>query len=389
MIELAKNGFRQTLNAGRANGSTPTKKLRFAVVGLGHIAQVAVLPAFKHARDNSELTALVSGDPIKRLELSKKYKITNTYTYEQYEDCLHSGEIDAVYIALPNDMHCEYTIRAAEAGVHVLCEKPMAVNEDECRRMIDACVRNNVKLMIAYRLHFEEGNLQAVHLAKTGDLGDLRFFSSDFSEQVVEDNIRLDRDKGGGTLYDIGVYCINAARYLFRDEPTEVMAFTANNGQSRFREVDEMTSCIMRFPRERLATFTCSFGASSVGAYRLVGTAGDLRVEPSYPYSKRLEHYLTVDGKTKKRLFSKRDQFAPQLLYFSKCVLENKNPEPDGWEGLADVRIIEALYRSADIGHPVPVERVDRTARPDIDQQIHRPAIAQPEVVHAQSPSGD
>jgi glucose-fructose oxidoreductase len=285
-------------------------------------------------------------------------------------------------------MHCEYTVRAAEAGMHVLCEKPMAVTENECRRMIEACAANNVRLMIAYRLHFEEANLEAAHVAKTQEIGEMRFFSSDFSQQVTADNIRMSRDKGGGTLYDIGVYCINAARMLFRDEPTEVFAFSANNGAPRFREIDEMTSCILRFPNERLATFTCSFGASPVAVYRLVGTRGDLRVEPSYPYAKRLEHYLTIDGKTRKRLFPKRDQFAPEILYFSKCILEHKTPEPDGWEGLADVRIVQALYRSADAGQPVPVDRVEREVRPILAQEIHRPPITKPKLVHAQSPSG-
>src|SRR5688572_23486603 len=132
------------------------KKIRFAVVGLGHIAQVAVLPAFAHAKRNSTLTALVSDDVTKCREIAKKYRLTQTYSYSDYEHCLE--QVDAVYIALPNSMHKEYTVRAAKAGVHVLCEKPMAVTVQECRRMIHACRSNNVKLMIAYRLHFEEIN---------------------------------------------------------------------------------------------------------------------------------------------------------------------------------------------------------------------------------------
>ena len=139
-----------------------TKTIRYAVVGLGHIAQVAVLPAFAHARRNSRLVAIVSGDRTKRRELARRYRLDHAFSYEEFDDCLQV--VDAVYIALPNSMHAEYTIRAARAGVHVLCEKPMAVTVQECRRMIAACRRAEVKLMIAYRLHFEAINLAAIEL---------------------------------------------------------------------------------------------------------------------------------------------------------------------------------------------------------------------------------
>src|SRR5215472_861405 len=138
--------------------SANQRKIRYAVVGLGYITQVAILPAFAHAQENSELAALVSGDPGKLKALGKKYKVPKTYSYEQYADCVSDG-IDAVYIALPNAMHRAYAEGAARAGVHVLCEKPMAVTEQECEAMIEAAEKANVKLMIAYRLHFERGNL--------------------------------------------------------------------------------------------------------------------------------------------------------------------------------------------------------------------------------------
>src|SRR5688500_17124060 len=141
---------------GKSNGSG---KVRYAVVGLGHFAQVAILPAFKHARDNSELVALVSDDPRKLKKLGNRYGVEARHSYEEYDALCASGEIDAVYIALPNSLHCDYAVRAAEAGVHVLCEKPMAVTADECEKMIEAARRNDVRLMVAYRLHFEEGNL--------------------------------------------------------------------------------------------------------------------------------------------------------------------------------------------------------------------------------------
>jgi predicted dehydrogenase len=206
--------------------------VRYAVVGLGHIAQVAVIPAFAHARKNSELVAIVSGDPTKRRELARRYRIDHAFTYEEFDQCL--GMVDAVYIALPNSMHAEYTIRSARAGVHVLCEKPMAVTVEECHRMTAACRRAKVKLMIAYRLHFEEINLAAIDLARSGRLGKLKFFNSSFSMTVKRGDIRTKRAYGGGSLYDIGVYCINAARYLFRAEPTQVSAVSINRGDAPF-----------------------------------------------------------------------------------------------------------------------------------------------------------
>src|SRR5678815_1235312 len=259
---MKTKGKLKTRSAGRS--------VRYAVVGLGHIAQVAVLPAFRHARSNSELVALVSNDPVKQRRLGDQYRVPETYSYEEYELCLRSGDVDAVYIALPNNLHREFAVRAARAGVHVLCEKPLAVTEEDCEEIIRACAENHVKLMTAYRLHFNRSNLEAVKILKSGRIDEPRIFNSLFTMQVKEGNIRLKKELGGGTLYDIGIYCINAARYLFRAEPTEVFAFSADRTEKRFREVDEMTSAVLRFPEDRLATFTSSFGAGDTSEYEVV-----------------------------------------------------------------------------------------------------------------------
>lgn len=377
----------------REDQGKPAKqdKIRYAVVGLGHIAQEAVLPAFENARKNSRLVALVSDDPVKLQKLGRKYEVDRLYSYEQYDECLHSGEIDAVFIALPNHLHAEYTIRAARAGIHVLCEKPMAVRSDECRDMIRSAREHNVKLMIAYRLHLEAANLKAIEIVESGKIGEPRLFTSTFSFQISSpDNIRVQRGKGGGTLYDIGVYCINAARYLFQDEPYEVLAFSANDGDNRFREVEEMTSAILRFPRERLASFNVSFGAAPVSTYRVVGTLGDLRVEPAYEYSGELVHHLTIKGKTKEKTFKQRDQFAAELAYFSDCIRNDTDPEPSGEEGWADVRIVEAIYRSAATGQPVRLESFEKQERPQPEQEVDQGRPVTPrETVNVQSPTGD
>ncbi|HJU06757.1 MAG TPA: Gfo/Idh/MocA family oxidoreductase [Nitrospiraceae bacterium] len=363
------------------------KRVRYAVVGLGHIAQVAVLPAFAHAAKNSEVTALVSGDPVKLKQVGAKYKIPRIYSYRDYDRCLTDGGIDAVYIAVPNSLHCDYARRAAQAGIHVLCEKPMAVTERECRAMIQAAKRADVKLMIAYRLHFEEANMRAVEMAQSGKLGRLRFFNSVFTMQVREGDIRVQRKFGGGTLYDIGVYCINAARYVFRADPVEVSAYTVGGTDRRFREVDEMASVMLRFPDDRLSAFVCSFGATDVSSYEVVGTKGRIRLEPAYEYIGELKHEVTVGGKTRSRVFLGGDQFASELLYFSNCVLTGKNPEPSGLEGMIDVRIVEALYRSAKLGRPVKITGSGQDAWPDPKQIIRRPPVKKPALVRVKSPS--
>jgi glucose-fructose oxidoreductase len=189
----------------------------YAVVGLGHIAQTAVLPAFRHAQ-RSRLVALVSGESAKRSALGRRYAVP-AFRYEDLDDVLVREDVDAVYVALPNTLHAECAVRAARAGVHVLTEKPMATSEEACRTMIEAADEHGVKLMVAYRLHFEPANLEAVELVRSGRIGEPRFFTSAFSYQVKAGNIRADVRTGGGALWDLGPYCVNAARYLFGAEP--------------------------------------------------------------------------------------------------------------------------------------------------------------------------
>jgi predicted dehydrogenase len=361
-------------------------RVGYAVVGLGWIAQSAILPAFANARKNSELVALVSDDPAKLETLGRKYRVRSLYSYEEYDRCLENEAVHAVFIALPNTLHRPYTERAAEAGVHVLCEKPMAMTVKDCEIMIESCRRAGVRLMIAYRLHFEKANLEAVRLAESGKLGEPRIFSSLFTQDVEEGNLRL-RAGEGGPLYDIGIYCVNAARYLFRAEPEEVYALHAHPDDPRFVDSPEMTTAVLRFPQDRLASFTCSFGASKVGYYDLVGTAASLRLDPAYGIAEERAHYLTRKGKTRTRQFPAGDQFAAELLYFSDCVIHGKEPEPSGEEGLADVRVLEALERAASEGRPARLGRFDREARPGPEQVIERPLPDKPELVHAEGPS--
>ena len=253
--------------------------------------------------------------------------------------------------------------------------------------MIDACRHNGVKLMTAYRLHFEKSNLEAIKIVNSGRLGEPRYFNSSFSMQVREGNIRVQKEMGGGPLYDIGIYCINAARYLFQSDPVEVTAVTASNGEKRFREVEEMAGAIMRFPGERIASFICSFNGADIANYEVIGTKGMLQMKNAYEYAMPVEMTVTIDGKSQKRTFEQRDQFGPELVYFSDCILKNKVPEPSGVEGHNDVHIIRSLHESARTGRPVKLKPLKKTDWPSLKQEIRRPKVKEPEKVRAESGS--
>jgi len=363
--------------------------VRFAVVGLGHIAQAAVLPAFKHARPHAELTALVSNTPAKLSKLGRRYGVKSLYSYDDARDLFSSGEIDAVYIALPNTLHAAWTIRAAEAGLHVLCEKPLATTVQDCERMIEACERNGVHLMTAYRLHFERCNLEVAQIVRRKRIGEARFFDSQFSMQVKAGNIRLKQELGGGPEWDIGIYCQNAARYVFADEPTQVWATTTSSGDRRFAEVPETVHVIMKFPRERIANFVCSFGAADRSRYEIVGTKGSVVVDPAFEYADALSYELTIGEKKTRKKFSKSDQFAPELVHFVKCIRSGRKPEPSGVEGLIDVAIINSIHRSISTGGWAVVEAPQKRRRPSLRQEMRRPAVPrEPKLVQAESGHG-
>ncbi len=362
-----------------------SRPIRYAVVGLGAIAQTSVLPAFANCR-RAELVALITDDPVKAKTLARKYRISHVAGYDGYEQILRAADIDAVYICLPNHLHREYCERAARVGVHVLCEKPLATSSADGEAMIRTCAAHGVKLMVAYRLHLEKANLTAIKTVRDGRIGDPRCFTSSFSFQVRPGDIRVRAETGGGVLWDLGVYCINAARFLFRAEPIEALAFVAGDDQ-RFAEVEASASALLRFPGERTAAFTASFAASAVDAWRLVGAKGDLALEHGYEYAAPMTLRSTIGGKTTTKTFPIRDQFGPEIDYFADCIHDGCEPEPSGAEGLADVRIIECLYRSAREGIAVPIPRLPMVEHPSPDQAMTRPAVPEPRLIHAREPS--
>jgi predicted dehydrogenase len=362
-------------------------RVRYAVVGAGNIAQEAVLPGFKGAARNSELVALVSSDEKKRQVLGRRYGLEQVGDYDAFEDVLRDSAADAVYIATPNTEHRDFTERAAAAGVHVLCEKPMAASSVDCLAMMEATATAGVRLMIAYRLHFEEANLKALKLVRSGRLGRLVFFEGMLTHQVRGGDIRTRAETGGGTLLDAGIYPINAARALFGEEPVEVVGRTIVDPDQRFEGgVDATAMAVLSFPGGGIASIASSQAASSASYFRLVGEKASLEVDPAFGYATERRHRLTIGKKTTERTFPKVDQFGAEILYFSRCILENREPEPAGLEGLADVQVIEAILESAAKGRTVRIERMEKPRGPRPEQKISLPPVHPPPLVDAPSP---
>ena len=320
--------------------------MRFAVVGLGHIAQKAVLPAFASCR-RARLAAVVSGDPRKAAALGRRFGAGAWFGYapREFERGLAEASVEAVYLAVPTAAHRELTERSARAGVHVLCEKPLAPTAADAEAMLRASRRHNVRLMVAYRLHFDPANRRAEHLVADGRLGRPLVFDSVFTIQVRRGDSRLaPAARGGGPLHDIGIYCINAARRLLGGEPVEVLG-TAYEGSGPGIPIRTFAGTL-RFSNGAVATFSCGFGPVAVSRYELVGTAGRLVMDPAYNYRGELVQTVTVDGRSRTRSFPHRDQFAAELDAMADAVRSGRPPEPSGEEGLADLRVVDALYRS-------------------------------------------
>jgi glucose-fructose oxidoreductase len=336
------------------------KQIGYAVVGLGDLRQHDVLAAFARASENSQLVALVAGDRVEGRNLAQQLGVAAYHT-DEFRQCLQREDVNAVYLALPNSLHCDYAVEAARAGVHVLCEKPMAIMADECRRMIRTAQTNRVKLMIAYRLQFHPAHAKALDLVHDGAIGTPRTISLDFTTRIADaSDPRLQRRLGGGSMYDLGVMCINAARAVFGTEPAQVMAMTARPGH-RGGDVDEGTIALIRFPDERLAHLHTSFGEEPTAALRILGEVGWIQLDNAYRHDVPVTLELSRRGDRETLSFEPTDQFGAEISYLSDCILQDRAPEPSGIEGLQDVRLVEAIYRSARDGRPVTLPRLVRS----------------------------
>lgn len=347
--------------------------IRYAVVGAGWISQEAFLPGAAQS-GNSRVTAIVSGDRDKAAKLAAFHGIPEVVDYDGYDALLASDRIDAVYVALPNSMHCDYTVRAAKAGKHVMVEKPLANTVAEAEAMIAAAKEAGVFLMTAYRLHNEPGTIAVLENIRQGVIGTPLIFQSVFSFQSVPGNHRLKAHHWGGPLQDVGVYCMNAARHVFGEEPVEAIAMRHQpKDDPRFDEVEATIAATLRFPSGGIAQFVASFGAAPVDNYRVIGSAGDLELDPGFKFETATKLRLRVNGKVKETAFPQVDHFAGQIAYFSDCITTGTRPEPDGEEGLADLRALLAIEEASLTGRPVAISSPPRPGHPVPAMERRRP----------------
>ncbi len=343
----------------------PRKRVGYAIVGLGDLALAEILPAFPLCEWSAPV-ALVSGHRDKAEKVAAHYGIDPKaiYDYHNFESIRDDPAIDAVYIVLPNSMHREFTERAFAAGKHVLCEKPMAPTSADCQAMIDAGRKAGKKLMIAYRLHYEPYNKLAIAIARRKELGDLRVFTSENLQTTTAPNIRLSKSTAGGPLGDVGIYSLNAARYMLGEEPTEVFGTAIQDpGDDRFREVPSRVLFTLKFPSGALAQCACGFDSVRSSWFKLTGTKGSLRLDPAFPYfgqrlfvEKEVTDPATKDaGVTAPRgeqqiAVEAQDHFQGEMDHFSQCILNNTEPATTGEEGLADQRVLDAISKSIETG---------------------------------------
>src|SRR6185437_10035278 len=333
----------------------PNKPVGYAAVGLGRISDI-----FMRACANSQtakITALVTGHPdTKGAKYSAMYGIpkTSIYTYETFDRIRENPDIDAIYVGLPNSMHHEYTVRGAQAGKHVLCEKPMAISSAECRKMIDACRQAKVKLMIGYRVQFEPMWNQAIGIIQSGRLGQLQSFQGGFFGQQPASAWRLTKALGGGgPLLDLGIYPLNAIRHITGEEPTNFTAVTATRERSgRFSEVEQSMEWTMKMPSGIIASCGCSYGQRGPSFLAINGESGYLVMEPGFNYE-GLRLHGEADRKPIEQVSTERHpyQFKIEAEHFADCIRNNKEPATPGEEGLKDMLAIEGIYQAA--GAPI------------------------------------
>jgi predicted dehydrogenase len=332
------------------------RKIGYAIVGLGQLALEEVMPAFGECT-HSKPVALVSGHADKAKQVAEVYDIPpeNIFNYDNYDDLAKCRDVDAVYIILPNSMHAEFTIRAHKAGKHVLCEKPMAVNVTECEQMIAAAAQAKRKLMIAYRLRYEPFNKKAIELCDSEEVGAIKLISASNTQNVEAPNIRLSGELAGGPLGDVGIYCLNAARYLTQREPVEAFGYAHQpKNDPRFREVPESVTFALRFADGAEAHCSCSFGSAQSRFFRVEGAKGVVDMNNAFSYFGQ-ELRLNNDSGSQRFMLKPANHFAAEMDHFAQCILQDKESRTPGAEGLADMRAIAAIEESIRTGKSTKV----------------------------------
>lgn len=334
----------------------PPKKLGVALVGLGGYSTGQLAPALQETQ-YCQLSGIVTGTPAKEKIWAEKYNIPqkNIYNYENFDTIADNPDIDIVYVVLPNAMHAEYTIRAAQAGKHVICEKPMAISVQECRQMIDACNEAGIKLSIGYRLHFDPYNLEVMRLGQDKIFGQLLYVNTAAGYQIKNnwDQWRLKKELAGtGALGNMGVYAIQGAIYTVGENPITVTAQEFKTKPEKFKEVDETVTMQFEFPGGTVANLQTSHNARMNRLYAAAEN-GWFELQPFSPYNGQ-------QGRTSEGLleFKPVNQQALQMDEFAYCVLNDKPTKVPGEMGMRDVQIIEAILQSIDTGRKVKLDNL-------------------------------
>ncbi len=335
------------------------KKVGFAVVGLGAIARGAVLPAFARSK-KAKLVAVVSRDKNEAATVARKFRAPFHYTTEGFSKCLANSEVSAVYIATPPGAHAPYAVQAASAGKHVLSEKPLAANVEQAAQIVDACDRNGVLLMTAYRKYFEPSCLYLKQLIQSGDLGRIDVVHTAFSELytpgrslawLVDPTLA-----GGGPLMDLGIYCVNTTRWLVNEDPIEVSAETWTNRTATFRDVEESISFRLQFPSGLIVQGSSSYGAALSSFVFVQGTKGWASLAPAFDFSEERRLTVKIGKRWIGRKFPVQDEFAPELDAFAAAIQKNVPVECDGVQGLRDMIVLEAIYNAARKGRSLVID---------------------------------
>ncbi len=353
-------------NGDPANPLPPGKRLGVAVVGLGTLALEEIIPAFGQAK-HVRLAALVSGRPEKARTIAAQYGVDarNVYDYAGFDRIRDNPAIDIVYIVLPNSMHADFTARAAAAGKHVLCEKPMATSVAEAQHMIDACKAAGRMLMIAYRLQHDPAHRTAIGFARNRTFGSVRMIEAvngqnDLGNGQWRQTLAM---AGGGSLPDVGLYCSNAFRYLTGEEPIEITGqVTRPKGDRRFAEVEDVSLFTLRFPSGIIATGSAGYSFHESRQLRVHAEGGWFGLDPAFGYDNLALQINRKEGRAsalETRRFTPHSQFATEMDAFALSLHNNTTPLTPGEEGLQDMRIIEAIYQSAAGGSTVKMAARD------------------------------
>jgi predicted dehydrogenase len=337
------------------------KRVGYAVVGLGSISQVAVLPAFAHSK-RAKLVAVVSGEKRKALKFAQQFKAGLAFRYLDFPKCLNHPEVEAVYIATPPGEHEKYAVAAAKAGKHVLCEKPLAAGVDQARNMVETCRRNKVQFMTAYRKYFEPSSVTLKNMIAKGELGRIDVIHTLFSElRPFGDNspgwLFSRKLSGGGPLTDLGVYCLNTCRWLVQEDPIAASgAVSWVRDRRRYKEVEEGIAFRLDFRSGLVLQGTAAYSAAFSSFIHVHGEQGWAELAPAFAFEEERRLSGKIAGRWFAKTFKPIDEFALELDYFATCIREGRKPEPDGEQGLRDIIIIDAIYQAAKKGGTVKIK---------------------------------